>query len=340
MKRNVLVTGGSGFIGSNFIRYALEKHKEWHITNLDKLTYAGNPENLKDVEAKYAGRYKFVKGDVCDEKIAVKLMKDTDLVFHFAAESHVDVSIVDPFIFTKSNVLGTHVMLEEARIENEERKKQGKKEIRLIHISTDEIYGSIRDGSFTEQSPFRPNSPYSSSKAGADLLARSYFATYKLPVVITRSSNNFGPYQYPEKVMPLFITNLIEGKKVPVYGNGMNVRDWIYVLDNCEGIDFVAEKGVIGEAYNIGGGNEKPNIEMTRIILKEMGKDESSIEFVKDRPGHDFRYSLDCSKLKKLGWKPKHDFNSAIKETIKWYKGNERWWRPLKEALRKKGQIK
>lgn len=329
--KNILVTGGSGFIGSNFIRMVLEKHKDWRITNLDKLTYAGNPENLKDVEIKYKDRYKFVKGDICDEKLVSSLMKDLDIVFHFAAESHVDVSIVDPYIFTRSNVLGTHVMLESAR------KDKVKK---FVHISTDEVYGSIREGSFSEESPFRPNSPYSASKAAADMMARAYFKTYGMPVIITRSSNNFGPYQYPEKVMPLFITNLIEGKKVPVYGNGMNVRDWIYVIDNCEGIDFAAEKGSIGEAYNVGGGNELPNIEMTRAILREMGKDESSIEFVKDRLGHDFRYSLDCSRMRKLGWKPRHDFSSAIKETVSWYRKNEKLWKPLKDALRNKGQIK
>ena len=339
----ILVTGGCGFIGSNFIRYALEKHPDWSITNLDKLTYAGNPDNLKDIENRYGkkgegknkGRYSFVTGDICDEKTVNKIMKDSEIVFHFAAESHVDVSIKDPFVFTNTNVLGTHVMLEAARKSSSIKK--------LIFISTDEVYGSIKQGSFTEESPFRPNSPYSSSKAAADLLARSYNRTYGLPVIITRSSNNFGPFQYPEKVMPLFITNLIEGKKVPVYGTGMNVRDWIYVMDNCDGIDFAAENGVIGEAYNIGGGNEKTNMEMTRIILKDMGKDDkndSFIEFVKDRPGHDFRYSLDCAKIRKLGWKPKHSFDSAIKETINWYKKNETWWKPLKERLRKKGQIK
>lgn len=333
----VLVTGGCGFIGSNFIRHALEKHPDWSITNFDKLTYAGNLDNLKDVESRYSrqkGRYNFVKGDICDEKAVNGLMKDSDIIFHFAAESHVDVSIKDPFVFTNTNVLGTHVMLEAAR-------KSGIK--KFIFISTDEVYGSIREGSFTEESPFRPNSPYSSSKAAADLLARSYNKTYGLPVIITRSSNNFGPFQYPEKVMPLFITNLIEGKKVPVYGTGMNVRDWIYVIDNCNGIDFAAEKGKIGEAYNIGGGNEKTNIDMTKTILKDMGKDDkedSFIEFVKDRPGHDFRYSLDCTKMKKMGWKPRHSFDSAIKETIDWYKNNERWWKPLKEDLRKKGQIR
>lgn len=342
---DILVTGGCGFIGSNFIRYMLEKHPDYVIKNLDKLTYAGNLENLKDVQKKYGKmgknkRYTFIKGDICNEKIVSKLVKKADVIFHFAAESHVDISIIDPFVFTRSNILGTHVMLEAARKENEEREKKGRNEIKFVHISTDEVYGSVREGSFTETSTFRPNSPYSASKAAADLLARSYFITYNLPVIITRSSNNFGPAQYPEKVMPLFITNLIEGKKVPIYGNGMNVRDWIYVIDNCEGIDFVSEKGAPGNAYNIGGGNEKSNIDMTRVILHRMGKDESSIEYVKDRPGHDFRYSLDCSKANSLGWQPKHDFDSAIHETIKWYRKNPQWWKPLKQKLRKKCQIK
>ena len=327
----VLVTGGCGFIASNFIRLALEKHPDWNITNLDNLTYAGNKENLKDVEKKYSGRYTFAKGDICDEKIVNELMSGIDLVFHFAAETHVDVSIKDPFIFTKTNVLGTHILLEAAR---------NKKIKKFIHISTDEVYGSIERGSFTEESPFRPNSPYSASKTAAELLARAYFATYKLPVIITRSSNNFGPYQYPEKLIPLFITNLMEGKKVPVYGKGNNIRDWIYVVDNCSAIDFVADKGIVGEAYNIGGGNEKTNMEITETILKETGKDKSSVEFVADRLGHDFRYSLDTTKLRKLGWKPKFDFSSAMKETVSWYKKNESWWKPLKEQLRSKGQVK
>ncbi|MBD3313751.1 dTDP-glucose 4,6-dehydratase [Candidatus Woesearchaeota archaeon] len=329
--RKILVTGGSGFIGSNFIRSALSNNPDWSILNLDALTYAGNSENLKDVERDYPGRYRFAKADCCDEKAVDNAMKDTDMVFHFAAESHVDVSIRDPFIFTRSNVLGTHVMLESAR----------KNDVpRFVFISTDEVYGSIRDGSFTEESHFRPNSPYSSSKAGADLLARSYYMTYGLPVVITRSSNNFGPYQYPEKLIPLFITNLMQGKKVPLYGNGENVRDWIYVKDNCEGIEFAANRGADGEAYNIGGGNEKSNIEITRTILKKMEKDDSMIEFVEDRPGHDFRYSLDTSRMQKIGWKPRFGFDSALVETIEWYKNNTAWWKPLKDSLLKKGQVK
>ena len=330
----VLVTGGSGFIGSNFIRYTLKKHSDWQITNLDKLTYAGNPANLKDIEAhpELSKRYKFMQGDICSADDVKKAMQGAELVFHFAAESHVDVSIVDPYIFTRSNVLGTHIMLETAR--NTPTLKK------FIHISTDEVYGSIKEGSFTEKSPFKPSSAYSASKAGADLTALAYFTTYRLPVIVTRSSNNFGPYQYPEKVMPLFITNLFEGKKVPVYGNGKNVRDWIFVEDNCAGIDFAAEKGKIGEAYNVGGGNEIPNIEITKKIIAATGRDESFIEFVQDRLGHDLRYSLDCSKIKTLGWKPTHKFEAALTETVKWYKENKQWWTPLKKKLIEKGQIK
>lgn len=315
----LLVTGGLGFIGSNFVRYILNKYPDYAITNLDKVTYCGNPDNLMDVENN--PNYKFIRGDVCDEKTVANLMKDTDVVVHFAAESHVDNSIKDSFVFTRTNVLGTHVLLEAAR------KNKIKK---FIMISTDEVYGSIIGGSFKETSPFKPNSPYSASKAAADLLARSYHITFKLPVIITRSSNNFGPYQYPEKLIPLFVTNLIEGKKVPVYGDGMNVRDWLYVVDNCEAIDFVMHNGEIGEVYNIGGNNELPNIAITRLILKELGKDESFINFVEDRLGHDRRYSLDCSKIHKLGWKPRFDFEQALKQTIHWYRDNEKWWRKLK----------
>jgi dTDP-glucose 4,6-dehydratase len=315
----LLITGGCGFIGSNFIRYILNKYPNYSIVNLDKLTYCGNPENINDVEDN--PNYKFVNGNICDEQLVNELVKDVDIIVHFAAESHVDNSIKDPFIFTKTNMIGTHNLLEAAR--NNDIKK-------FIMISTDEVYGSINDGSFTESSPFKPNSPYSSTKAAADMLARSYYKTYDLPVIITRSSNNFGPYQFPEKVVPLFITNLIEDKKVPIYGDGLNVRDWLYVIDNCEGIDFVMHKGKIGEDYNIGGGNELTNIEITKLILKELDKDESSIEYVKDRAGHDRRYSLDCSKIHALGWKPRFDFQSALKETVKWYKDNQEWWKKLK----------
>jgi dTDP-glucose 4,6-dehydratase len=316
----ILVTGGAGFIGSNFIRLILKKYPDYKITNFDKLTYCGNLESLKDIEENK--NYEFVKGDICDEKAVEKVMKEVDIVVHFAAESHVDNSIKDSYVFTRTNVIGTHILLEQARLN---------KIKKFIHISTDEIYGSILEGSFKEDDPMEPNSPYSSSKAGAELLARSYFVTHKLPVIITRSSNNYGPYQYPEKLIPLFTTNLIDGKKVPVYGDGMNVRDWIYVIDNCEAIDFVMHDGIIGEVYNIGGGNELPNIEITKELLKLTERDESSITYVEDRKGHDRRYSLDTDKIQKLGWKPRFSFEKALKETVDWYKSNENWWRPLKK---------
>ncbi len=316
----LLVTGGCGFIGSNFIRYWLKKYPDDKIVNLDKLTYAGNLDNLKDIENNE--NYEFVNGDICDKALVDNLMKDIDIVFNFAAESHVDKSIKGPLIFTETNVLGTHVLLESAK--NNKIKE-------FIHISTDEVYGSRKEGSFKETDLLKPNSPYSAAKAAAEMVARAYNITFKLPLITTRSSNNFGPYQYPEKVIPLFVTNLMENKKVPLYGTGLNVRDWIYVIDNCEAIDFVSKNGKIGEIYNIGGGNEIPNIELTKTILKEMGKDESFIEYVKDRLAHDFRYSLNCEKLHKLGWKPRFNFDKAIKETIQWYKDNEEWWRKLKK---------
>ena len=315
----ILVTGGCGFIGSNFIRHILGKYKDYEIVNLDLLTYAGNPANLKDIENDK--RYTFIKGDICDEKAAGKAMKDCCMVVNFAAESHVDRSIKEPQNFIQTNFYGTYVLLETAR-------KAGID--KFLQISTDECYGSIQEGSFTEGSPFLPNSPYSASKASADLLARSYYKTYKFPVLITRSSNNFGPYQYPEKVIPLFITNIFEDRKVPVYGDGLNVRDWLYVLDNCEAIDLVLHKGKVGEAYNIGGGTEINNLKLTELLLGILKKPESLIEFVKDRLGHDRRYSLDCAKIRKLGWKPAHGFEDALKETVAWYKNNKNWWMKLK----------
>lgn len=320
-KMQILVTGGMGFIGSNFIRHILHKYPYYKITNLDKMTYCGNPDNLKDIEKNK--NYSFVKGDICDEKLVDNLVKEKDIVLNFAAETHVDRSIDDPKSFIRTDVDGTHTLLEAG-------KKHGIK--KFIQISTDEVYGSIEKGSFTEESALQPNSPYSASKAGADLIARSYNKTFGVPAIITRSSNNFGPYQYPEKLMPLFITNLLEGKKVPVYGDGMNVRDWLYVIDNCEAIDLVMHKGKIGEIYNIGADNEKTNIEITKLLLKELGKDESSIEYVKDRPGHDRRYSIDSSKLRKLGWKPRFKFDMALKETVSWYKNNQNWWKKIKSG--------
>lgn len=319
----LLITGGLGFIGSNFIRHILNKYSDYKIVNLDKMTYAGNPENLRDIEKD--PHYKFVRGCVTDENLVNELVsgEKPDAIIHFAAESHVDRSIHGSLDFVQTNVMGTRVMLDAA--------KQYKIE-RFIYISTDEVYGDIEVGSFKEDDPFRPNSPYSASKAAGDLLTRAYFKTFKTPVLITRSSNNYGPYQYPEKLIPLFITNLLEGKKVPLYGDGLNVRDWLYVLDNCTGIDMILHRGKDGEAYNIGGDNEKTNREITDIVLKELGKDESWIEYVKDRPGHDRRYSLDSTKIKKIGWEPKYDFETAIREKIEWYKNNEDWWKEIKSG--------
>ena len=314
----ILVTGGAGFIGSNYIRMIFKRYPDIEIINFDKLTYAGNPDNLRDISA---SGYTFIKGDICDPYAVNKAMEGVDTVVHFAAESHVDRSIDDGSVFVRTNVLGTNTLLNCA-LQLDIKK--------FIHVSTDEVYGSIEEGSFIEGDPLEPSSPYSSSKAGSDLLAMSYYITYGLPVSITRCTNNFGPYQYPEKLMPLFITNLMEGKKVPVYGTGLNIRDWIYVDDHCSGIDFVFNKGNSGEIYNIGGGSELTNLEITHRILKMLGKDESSIEFVEDRKGHDLRYSLDCTKLYKMGWKPEYDFNTALESTVRWYQDNRWWWEPLK----------
>ena len=316
---NILVTGGLGFIGSNFIRHMMEKYPDHKIVNLDKLTYAGNPDNLKDIENKR--NYSFVRGDICDPVIVNDVMKKVDHVVHFAAESHVDRSIENGSAFVTTNVLGTHTLLESAL-------EHGIK--RFIHISTDEVYGSIKQGSFKETDILTPSSPYSSSKAGSDLLAQSYYITHGLPVIITRCTNNFGPFQYPEKLIPLFITNLLDNRKIPVYGNGLNVRDWIYVIDHCKAVDLLLHKGRIGEIYNIGGGTEKTNLQITTSILKMVGKDESMIEYVKDRLGHDLRYSLDCSKLNDLGWNPEYDFDEALLETVNWYVENKWWWEKLK----------
>ena len=318
-KLKLLVTGGCGFIGSNFIRYMLEKYPDYQIINLDKLTYAGNPANLKDVENN--PNYSFVKGDICDPLIVNEVMKEADQVVHFAAESHVDRSIEDGSVFVRTNVLGTNTLLQSALANNIKK---------FIHISTDEVYGSIAEGSYTETDNLNPSSPYSSSKAGSDLLAMSYYTTYGLPVCITRCTNNFGPYQYPEKLIPFFISRLMDGKKVPVYGTGMNIRDWIYVEDHCSAVDFVLHNGSNGEIYNIRGGNELTNLEITYRLLKMLDKDESSIEYVEDRKGHDFRYSLDGSKLEKMGWKPRYDFDAALEQTVKWYVENRWWWEPLK----------
>jgi dTDP-glucose 4,6-dehydratase len=312
----ILVTGGAGFIGSNFVHYMLRAHPEDKIIVLDKLTYAGNLNNLKDVMKKI----EFIKGDICNRKLVERVAKGVDVIINFAAESHVDRSIAEPEPFLTTNVLGTQVLLEAARKFNHEK---------FIQISTDEVYGSITKGSFKEKDPLRPSSPYAASKAAADMLVHSYFITYGLPVLITRSTNNFGPYQHPEKLIPKLIINAISGKPLPIYGDGKNVRDWLYVIDNCEAIDLILRKGKSGEIYNVGSGNEKINLEIVNFILKELDRPKSLIKFVKDRPGHDLRYSLNCKKIGALGWAPKHDFESALKETINWYTKNEWWWRSL-----------
>ena len=315
---HLLITGGAGFIGSNFVKYVFETYPSYRITVLDKLTYAGNLDNLKEVKVRK--NYRFVKGDICDPKVVNRLAKDCDAILNFAAETHVDRSIIGPGSFVTTDVFGTHVLLEAVRAFGIKR---------YVQISTDEVYGSIERGSFKETDSLHPSSPYSASKAGADLMVLAYYHTYHLPVMITRSSNNFGPNQYPEKLIPLFITNLIEGKKIPLYGDGLNIRDWLYVTDNCEGIDVVLHKGKTGEMYNLGAGNEYTNLEITHLILKALMKSKSMIERVKDRPGHDRRYSIDCRKTRALGWKPRHRFDQAIRETIRWYQQNAWWWKKL-----------
>ncbi|HUV05753.1 MAG TPA: dTDP-glucose 4,6-dehydratase [Armatimonadota bacterium] len=318
--KNILVTGGAGFIGSNFCHYMLDKHPEYSITVLDALTYAGNLDNIADLQD--IPRFKFVHGDIRDKSLVDELAEDADAIVNFAAETHVDRSITDPGSFVLTDVYGVFVLLDACKRFGIER---------FVHISTDEVYGSIQDGSFKEGDALEPSSPYSASKAGGELLARSYFVTYGLPVLISRGSNNFGPYQYPEKLIPLFITNALEDKPLPVYGDGRQVRDWIYVLDHCEAIDLILHKGEAGTAYNVGGGNERTNLEVTRLVLGILGKPESLINFVADRPGHDRRYSLDCTRIRELGWSPRYRFEEALKYTVEWYVQNEAWWRKIKE---------
>lgn len=312
----VLVTGGAGFIGSNFIRHLLNNTNHV-VINLDKLTYAGNLRNIKDLRGEK--RHRFAKGDIRNRKLVDSLVRKADAVVNFAAESHVDRSIQSPGVFVETNVLGTHVLLEACR-------KFG---VKFEQISTDEVYGSRAQGSFKETDTLNPSSPYSASKAAADLLVNAYYVTYGLDVTITRSTNNYGPNQHPEKLIPRLITNALRGKPLPIYGTGENVRDWIFVKDNCTGIQLVLEKGERGETYNIVGGNEKKNLDIAREILKCLSLPETMIQFVADRPGHDFRYSLDRGKIEQLGWKPNVEFEDGLRKTVNWYKENEWWWRRL-----------
>lgn len=323
----ILVTGGAGFIGSCFVRYILNKYNDYKVINLDALTYAGNIENLNDI--KDNPNYTFIHGNICDKELVSNIASDVDCIVNFAAESHVDRSITGPEIFIETNVKGTLNLLQAAK----ENKIQ-----RYLQVSTDEVYGSLgKTGYFYETTPISPNSPYSASKASADLLVRAYYETYKLPVLNTRCSNNYGPYQYPEKLIPFFISKLLRGEKVPVYGDGLNVRDWLYVYDHCSAIDTVLHKGKIGEVYNIGGHNEKTNIEITKLILNAMGKDESSIEYVQDRLGHDRRYAISNDKIQsQLGWEPSLTFEDGIKITIDWYLQNQDW---IKNIENKKAGI-
>lgn len=321
--QSILVTGGAGFIGSNFVRHMLAKHSSYRIIVLDALTYAGNRANLSEVEKN--PRFFFYHGNICDKNIVDNLASNVDAIINFAAETHVDRSIHEADSFVQTDVLGTMVLLEAARKYRLER---------YIQISTDEVYGSIDVGAFTEESSLSPNSPYSASKAGGDMMVRAYHRTYGVPAIITRASNNYGPYQYPEKLIPLFVTNALDDAHLPLYGDGLNVRDWLYVIDHCEAVDHVLHHGSVGEVYNIGGGNERTNVDITNIILKTLKKPDSLIRRVTDRPGHDRRYAVDCSKLARLGWKPTRRFEDAMSETIRWYMDNEPWWRAIKEKQR------
>jgi dTDP-glucose 4,6-dehydratase len=317
----ILITGGAGFIGSNFVRHVLTTHPGDTVVNLDKLTYAGNLANLADVAA--SPRYTFLRGDIGDPKAVREAMAGVDAVVNFAACTHVDRSLIEPEEFLRTDVLGVFTLLEAVR-------ELGVP--RFVQISTDEVYGSLAEGSATELSPLRPSNPYSAAKASGDLLARAYWQTHGVPIIITRSSNNFGPFQYPEKVIPLFVTNALDGQPLPLYGDGRNVRDWIYVLDNCAALDLVLRRGQEGEVYNIGGGHEVENIALTREILRLTGRPETLIRPVQDRRGHDRRYSLDASKVRRLGWAPRHRFQDALAATVAWYRDHESWWRPLKSG--------
>ena len=321
--KNILVTGGAGFIGSNFVCYMLDKYPDYNLYVYDKLTYAGNLDNLRSVQDNE--RYKFLLGDIVDREMVNQVIEDNqiDTIVNFAAESHVDRSILSADAFIQTDIVGTHVLLDAARDHNVSR---------IHQVSTDEVYGSILEGLFKEGDPFEPNSPYAASKAGAELLVRAYNETYDLNTVVTRGSNTFGPYQYPEKIAPLFITNAIENKALPLYGDGLQVRDWLHVTDHCSGIDVVLHKGVSGGVYNLGGGNERTNIEVTEMILQYAGKPLDLIAPVNDRPGHDRRYALDSSLLMSLGWKPAKTFEESLEDTVKWYQNNDWWWKPIKDG--------
>jgi dTDP-glucose 4,6-dehydratase len=321
MTTRMLVTGGAGFIGSNFARHVAARRPDWEIVVLDKLTYAGRRENLAGLEGRPG--FSFVQGDIADQGAVAAVLPGCAYVVNFAAETHVDRSLYDAGSFIQTDVYGTFVLLEEAR-----RSRALKM---FVQISTDEVYGSVETGSSRETDALMPRNPYSASKAGADRLAYSYFATYGLPVIVTRASNNYGPYQYPEKVIPLFVTHALDGIPLPLYGDGMNVRDWLHVEDHCRAIDLLLERGAPGETYNIGGGNEVGNLDLTRRILALVGRPESLIRHVTDRPGHDRRYSLDCSKLRGMGWAPEVPFEDGLRQTVEWYRANEGWWRPIKE---------
>lgn len=328
-KKKYLVTGAAGFIGSNFVHYLYRHHQNIEVTVLDKMGYSGSRESIKELE-QYPG-FRFVQGDICDPKAVSQTMQGAHVVVNFAAEAAVDRSIDDPDSFLKTDMIGVYILLQEARTQKQLQ--------RFIQVSTDEVYGQILEGSFTENSELKPRNPYAASKLGGDRLAYSFFISYGLPVIVTRASNNYGPRAYLEKVIPLFVTNLMDGQLVPIYGEGQQIRDWLFVEDHCSGIDLLVEQGINGEVYNIGGEQELTNMELTKKILRLMGKNESSIKFVQDRPGHDFRYSLDCSKIKKLGWKRYYDIDKGLQETVSWYQNNESWWREIKGKMDQRYQV-
>ncbi|MBA4395002.1 MAG: dTDP-glucose 4,6-dehydratase [Desulfobacca sp.] len=339
MKNTILITGGLGFIGSNFIRYFLKTHSSYQLINLDKLTYSANPENLRDLSSE--PRYHFIQGDILDEVLLLRLCQEYSFqsVVHFAAESHVDRSILGSKEFIQTNVLGTHTLLEVFKRYWQDTLAETP-EFRFLYVSTDEVYGTLgEEGFFTETTPFHPNSPYSASKAGADLLVQAYYETFRLPILIVRPSNNYGPYQFPEKFIPLMITNLLEDQPVPIYGQGVNVRDWLFVENACQAIDQVLQKGKIGEPYNIGGESERPNIEVARQVLTSLNKPKTCLRYVTDRPGHDLRYALSNDKIKhEIGWHPEVNFSEGLARTIAWYQDNTEWWKPLKQRLQQESK--